>query len=299
MNASVQQSLVRGFDDWAPTVGATSSLVPGLTFVFHTAPTEPYVGIMDASLSLVITGEKRVVLGRHTFDYGGMHFLLTSVDLPVTAWVTQASPDEPYRGILLKVDLGLVRGLLAVVDHEVISEATPLGIAHADATPDLLEAVFRLCRLSERPKEIELFAEQIQREVIFRLITSPIGPHLRALASSQGTPAGVLRALDWLRKNYRERHSTQILAEIACMSVSTFHRHFRAITTMSPVQYRKHLQLNEARRLLILNGADAASVAYSVGYASPTQFSREYRRAFGQPPILSVATLRPKNGGGG
>ncbi|GGE85532.1 transcriptional regulator [Sphingomonas prati] len=266
--------------------------MPGLTFHRHTAPTPPHVGVMDASLSLVVAGRKRVVLGNHTFDYGSTQFLLTSIDLPVTAWVTQASPTAPYLGILLGIDLAVVRALLAVAGVEEIDAATPLGIARADVTADLLDPLLRLCRLDERPAEIGLFAESVQRELIYRLITSPIGPRLRTLASIEGTSSGVVRALDWLRQNFRERQSTHALAEIARMGVSTLHRHFKTITTMSPVQYRKHLQLNEARRLMIVSGLDAASAAYDVGYESPSQFSREYRRAFGQPPISSIAGLR-------
>jgi AraC-like DNA-binding protein len=292
MIESLQECLVTGFNRWAPDEGATSSQVPGLTFHRHTLPTAPHVGMMDASLSLVVAGKKRVVLGSHTFDYGSTQFLLTSVDLPVTAWVTQASPSEPYLGILLKIDLAAVRALLTVGCHETIGAATPLGIARADVTPDLLDPLFRLCRLDERPSEVDLFAEQVQREVIYRLITSPVGPRLRTLASIEGTSSGVVRALDWVRQNFRQRQSTDALAEIAGMGVSTLHRHFKAITAMSPIQYRKHMQLNEARRLMIVSGLDAASAAYDVGYESPSQFSREYHRAFGQPPISSVASLR-------
>jgi AraC-like DNA-binding protein len=292
MTASLRECLVAGFDRWAPNEGATSSRVRKLTFHRHTSPTAPYVGMMDASLSLVVAGKKRVVLGGHTFDYGSTHFLLTSVDLPVTAWVTQASPLEPYLGILLRIDLAVVRALLAVVNHEIIGAETPLGIARTDVTPELLDPLFRLCRLEERPSEIDLFAEQVEREVIYRLINSPIGPRLRTFASIEGTSSDVIRALDWLRQNFRERQSIASLAEIARMGVSTLHRHFKAITTMSPVQYRKHLQLHEARRLMIVSGLDAASAAFDVGYESPSQFSREYHRAFGQPPISSVASFK-------
>lgn len=292
MIEGLQQALAAGFERWAPDEGATASRVPGLTFHRHTAPTAPHVGLMDASLSLVVAGGKRVVLGSHTYDYGSTHFLLTSVDLPVTARVTGASPAEPYLGILLRIDLAAVRALLAVVDHGAIGTETPLGIARAEVTPDLLDPLFRLCRLDERPSEIALFAEQVQREVIYRLITSPIGPRLRTLASIDGASSGVVRALDWLKQNFRQRHTIDALAGIARMGVSTLHRHFKAITAMSPVQYRKHLQLNEARRLMIVTGLDAASAAYEVGYESPTQFSREYRRAFGQPPASSIATFR-------
>lgn len=292
MVEGLQQALAAGFDRWAPTEGATTSRVPGLTFHRHTSPTAPHVGLMEASLSLVVAGEKRVVLGSRTFDYGSAHFLLTSVDLPVTARVTRASPAEPYLGILLRIDLAAVRALLAVVDYEAIGAATPLGIARAEVTPDLLDPLLRLCRLGERPSEIALFAEQVQREVIYRLITSPIGPRLRTLASVDGTSSGVVRALEWLKQNFRQRQTIDTLAGIARMGVSTLHRHFKAITAMSPVQYRKHLQLTEARRLMIVTGLDAASAAYEVGYESPTQFSREYRRAFGQPPISSIANFR-------
>jgi AraC-like DNA-binding protein len=289
---NLRQSLAGGFDRWAPNEGATSSGVPGLTFYRHISPTAPHVGIVDASLSLVVAGRKKVVLGSHTFDYGSSHFLLTSINLPLTAWVTQASPSDPYLGILLRIELAAVRALLLVADHDEIGVAPPLGIARANVTSDLLEAMFRLCRLNERPSEIDLFAEPMQREVIYRLLTSPIGPHLRALASTDGTSGGVMRALDWLKQNFRERQSPGMLAEIAGVGVSTLYRNFKVVTAMSPVQYRKHLQLNEARRLMIVSGLDAASAAYDVGYESPSQFSREYRRAFGQPPTASVASLR-------
>jgi AraC-like DNA-binding protein len=288
----LQQSLVDGFKRWAPSEGATDSQVPGLTFHRHLSPTDPHVGIMEASLSVVITGRKRVVLGSNTYDYGSTHFLLTSIDLPVAAWVTQASPSEPYLGTLLRIDLSVVRTLTSEIKREKLGEAAPLGIASATVTPDLLEALFRLCRLAERRNEIELFAEPIQREIIYRLITSSVGSRLVALASMEGASSGVVRVLDWLRQNFRERRSTDDLAEIARMGVSTFHRHFKAITDMSPVQYRKHLQLNEARRLMIVSGLDAATAAYDVGYESPAQFSREYRREFGQPPLSSIVSFR-------
>ncbi|THV12483.1 AraC family transcriptional regulator [Rhizobium rhizophilum] len=288
----LQQSLVDDFKRWAPNEGATVSQVPGLSFHRHLSPTAPHVGIMEASLSLVITGRKRVVLGNNTYDYGSTHFLITSIDLPVTAWVTHASPIEPYLGTLLRIDLSVVRTLTSEIKSKKLGEATPLGIASATVTPDILEALFRLCRLTERPNEIELFAEPIKREIIYRLITSSVGSRLVALASKDGASSGVVRVLNWLRQNFRERRSTDDLADIARMGVSTFHRHFKAITDMSPVQYRKHLQLNEARRLMIVTGLDAASAAYDVGYESPAQFSREYRREFGQPPISSVVSLR-------
>lgn len=289
---SVRRSMIAGFDRWAPNEGATSAAVAGLTLHRHYAPTSPHAGVMDASLSLVVAGQKRVVLGDHTYDYGPTHFLLTSIDLPVTAHVTGATPAAPYLGILLSIDLALVRAVLADLDRELLDAPTPLGIASAAVTLDLLDAVHRLCRFQDQPDDIGALSETTQREIVYRLITSPIGSRLRALASTEGTSAGVIKALDWLRQNFRERQSTAALAGMSGMGVSTLHRRFRALTAMSPVQYRKQLQLNEARRLMIVAGLDAASAAYEVGYESPTQFSREYRRTFGQPPITSVAKLR-------
>ncbi len=295
---SFTRSLTDGFARWAPDEGVTYSRVVGLTFVRHTAPTPPYVGIMDASLSLVLSGRKRVVLGRHRFDYDRRQFLLTSVDLPVTACVIEASVAKPYLGLLLRIDLAQVRSLLAVMDHHRIGTASPLGAARAEVTADLLEPLLRLCRLAERPGEIDLFADQVLREVVYRLITSPVGPRLCALASMESASSGVVRALDWLQRNFRARHSVDALAGIAGMGVSTLHRHFKAITAMSPVQYRKHLQLTEARRLMMVCGFDAASAAYDVGYESPSQFSREYRRTFGRPPMSSVENLKRSLQGG-
>ena len=292
MPEQLRHRLAAGFERWAPDDGATPSAVRGLTFHRHTAPTEPHAGLMEACLSLVVAGEKRVVLGGRTFDYDSAHFLLTSVDLPVTAWVTRASAAEPYLGLLLRIDLAAVRSLLAIVDEAAIGIATPLGIARAAVTPDLLDPLFRLCRLGDRPREIPILAEQIQREVTYRLIVSPVGARLRGLASVEGASGGVMRALDWLKQNYRRRHTIETLAGIARVGASTLHRHFRAVTAMSPVQYRKHLQLNEARRLMVTAGLDAASAAYEVGYESPTQFSREYRRMFGRSPISDVMHMK-------
>lgn len=289
---SLRQALADGFARWAPAEGATTGQVPGLSLHRHSAPIPPFIGLMDASLSLVVAGGKRVILGNHRFDYGPSQFLLTSVDLPVIAGVIEASPEVPYLGLLLRIDLSVVRGLLAVIDHRSIGTPTQLGAARAAVTAELLEPVLRLCRLVERPGEVVLFAEQVQREVIYRLITSPVGPRLCALASSETTSGGVVRALDWLRQNFRVRHSTETLAGIAGMGVSTLHRHFKAITAMSPVQYRKHLQLIEARRLMVVCGMDAGTAAYEVGYESPSQFSREYRRAYGQPPVCHVMQVR-------
>lgn len=288
----MQQTLANGFSRWAPNEGATYTQVPCLTFHRHTSPTIPYVGMMEASLSLVISGRKRVVLGSNSYDYGSTHFLLTSIDLPVTAWVTQASVGDPYFGILLRIDLSLVRTLISEIPHETRGEAPLLGIASSAVTPDLLEALSRLCRLTERPNEIGLFAQPIQREIIYRLIMSPVGRRLVTLASMEGASSRIVRALDWLKQHFRERQSINDLADIAHMGVSTFHRHFKEVTGVSPVQYRKRLQLNEARRLMIVSGLDAASSAYDVGYDSPAQFSREYRREFGQSPISSVIGLR-------
>lgn len=288
----LQQILANGFDRWAPNEGATLTQVPGLAFHRHTSPTAPHIGMMEASLSLVISGRKRVVLGNNTYDYGSTHFLLTSIDLPVTAWVTQASVSEPYLGILLKIDLSIVRSLISEITKERLGEAPLLGIASSTVTPDLLEALFRLCRLAERPDEIDLFAQPIRREIIYRLIMSPVGARLVLLASMEGASSSIIRALEWLKQHFRERQSISHLADIAHMGVSTFHRHFKQVTGVSPVQYRKRLQLNEARRLMIVAGLDAASSAYDVGYESPAQFSREYRREFGQSPISSVIGLR-------
>ena len=286
----MDSGLHSAFDGWAEHEGATPSAVPGLTFHRHTSPTTPHIGFMEASLSWVVSGAKRVVLADRSYDYGPGHFLLTSVDLPVMACVPQASVHEPYRGLVLRIDMAAVRSLLAVVDQSRLGEEK-LGIGLAPATADLADALYRLCRLHERPEELRVFAESYHQEMLYRLITSAAGPRLCALASSEGVSAGIVRALEWLRRNYRESQPTEHLASLANMGKSTFHRRFKAITSMTPVQYRKHLQLNEARRLMVVDGLDASSAAYAVGYESSSQFNREYRRMFGLPPASSVAAI--------
>jgi AraC-like DNA-binding protein len=286
-----QNSFAADFDRWARREVATVTPIPGLTLYRHSAPTAPHPGVMEASLSVVISGRKRLGVGDRSYEYGRERFLLTSVDLPVTASVLEASADAPYRSILLSINLAAVRALLAEFTPPAQSAVQMDVVAMAEVTQDLLEPLLRLCRLSDRPAEIPVLAAQVQREILFRLIMSPVGPQLRGLASLDGVMRGVQRAVEWLRANFKRQGSIAELAEIANMGVSTLHRQFKMATSMTPLQYRKYLQLNEAHRLMAVDRLNAASVSYEVGYGSPTQFSREYRRLFGQAPKANVSAI--------
>jgi AraC-like DNA-binding protein len=267
--------------------------IGGLNLYRCTGVTPAYSTIYEPSLAVIVHGRKRVVVGDETYLYDESRFLLTAVDMPTIASVLDASPDWPHLSIMLKLDLEAARQLIADIDLAAI-ETSGAGAAMATgpATLELLDAVNRLIGLLETPRDIPILAGLIEREILYRLLTGPTGARLRQTVSL-GTQANrAARVIAWLRENYVLPVRVEALAEVAGMAVSTLHHHFRELTAMSPLQYQKHLRLHEARRLMLSEAIDAGSAALRVGYESPTQFSREYRRLFGAPPKRDVEALR-------
>lgn len=277
--------------DWQGQAFETG--IPGLTLYRVTEPSPPFSSIYEPSVALIIRGRKRVVAGAATLDYGESNYLLTAIDLPTTAQILEASQAEPYYGALLRLDLERLRNL--IVQHDVRPGAPPqgaMGIAVGTATAELYDALARLVALISTPRDIPFLAPHIHEEILYRLLGGEQGEYLRRIALSGTQTNRVAKAIAWLKQNYMAPLRVEQLAEIARMGVSTLHHHFRAMTAMSPLQYQKHLRLHHARELMLSEAADAATAAFRVGYESATQFSREYRRMFGAPPMRHIKAIQ-------
>ncbi len=267
--------------------------IPGLRLVRYEAPTEPMSGIYDPSLCLVVQGAKRVILEEDEYVYDANHYLVTSVGLPVVANVVEASPEVPLLGLVLEIDLRIVAQLMVDSSLPVANtKQSGRGMAVSEVCLPLLNAFLRLVDLLEHPEDTPILAPLIHKEIIYRLLTGEQGPRIRQIASSGSHSSQIARAMDWLRLNYAQQLKVEHLARQIGMSTSTFHHHFRAMTAMSPLQYQKKMRLLEARRLMLTEQQDATSAAIQVGYESPSQFSREYRRQFGAPPLRDIKKLQ-------
>ncbi|MFA5123631.1 AraC family transcriptional regulator N-terminal domain-containing protein [Zavarzinia sp.] len=271
--------------------GAAATAVPGLTLHRRTVAMEPGAFLYEPSFAFIVRGTKRVVLGEESYHYDQSHFLLTAVGLPTVAQVLGASAAEPYLSIRQDIDLQMARDLIAEVDQQAPAAAMGAGMAVGPVTPAFAEAVARLLDLLDRPAEIPILARSIQREILYRVLTGPVGGRLRQAVETGTQTNRVSAAIRWIRENFDRPLRIEDLAAVAGMGESTLHHHFRALTAMSPLQYQKHLRLHEARRLMIAERLDAGSAALRVGYESPTQFNREYRRLFGVPPKRDVRAI--------
>jgi AraC-like DNA-binding protein len=267
--------------------------IPGLKLHRRSSPTAPCSMTYEPGVTVIAQGRKRVELGRNIFIYDASRFLLTSVDLPVVSRVIEASAEVPCLALSLKLEMPMVRELLTR-DEIRVEEAPPdsPGMATGETTVEFLSACCRLLDLLRSPRDIPFLSGLIQREIIYRILRSAEGARLRAIATLGEQSHRTAKAIAWIGANYAKPLRVEDLAEIAGMGVSTLHHHFRTLTAMSPVQYQKQLRLQAARGRMLMDGLDAASAAFEVGYESASQFNREYSRFFGQPPMRDMRTLR-------
>lgn len=290
---SLRRLLAQRIGKLLPGDGEHYSNVPDLILVRRNSPCEAVSALYEPSLALPVQGRKRVILGTDRIEYDADHFLLTSVDLPTMSQVIEANPARPFLAIMLKLDLSIVQQVAADIDSQGITNGEPRSpMALGAVTADLLDAVIRLEALSDRPSDIPFMRKLLMREVIYRLLLSPAGAWLREIAMLGTRCNRIAGVIAWLRENHARPVRVEELAEMAAMGVSTFHHHFSGITRMSPLRFQKQIRLHEARRLLLTEPIDAATAALRVGYESPTQFNREYRRMFGNPPIRDIAAFR-------
>lgn len=278
-----------------PADGAHATDVAELTLFRASHRSEPVGVLYEPSLCLIAQGSKEVRLGDEAYRYDPAHFLLVSVDLPVSGCVTVATPDEPYLALRIGLDTGTVGELLADGAHTDAPAPAARGLAVSPVEPPLLDAVTRLVGLLDAPRDVITLAPLVLREITYRLLTGPQGAWLRQMAAVGAPAQRIARAIRWLRDHFAEPLRIESLARQAKMGASAFHQHFKTVTALSPLQYQKRLRLQEARRLMLGEGLDAAEAAYRVGYESPSQFSREYRRQFGAPPRADVAALRAES----
>jgi AraC-like DNA-binding protein len=251
----------------------------------------------EPTLAVIAQGVKETTLMGRTFTYGPGQFLVVSVDLPVIGHLVQASADKPFLAFVLALRPARIAALLLETAPAATPRAgpvnhTPAGIAVSDASPALLDAAGRLLALLDAPDDAAALATGVEREVLWRLLTGPQAAIVRQIGLADSRLAHVARAIRSICVHYDETLRVEELAELATMSVSSFHRHFRAITSMTPIQYQKQIRLREARARLLADPDDVTGVGYAVGYASPSQFSREYRRMFGVPPSHDALALR-------
>jgi AraC-like DNA-binding protein len=247
----------------------------------------------EPGVTVMGQGSKRVVLGQTTFLYGESRYLLTSVDLPIVSQIVEASEEAPCLAMSLKLEMPVIRELLSREEiHPAEAPSNSPAMATGALTAEFLSACCRLMDLLDTPRDIPFLSDLIQREIIYRILRGPEGVRLRAIATLGDQSHRTAKAIAWIRTNYAKPLRVEDLAEIAAMGVSTLHHHFRALTAMSPLQYQKQLRLHAARERMLVDGLDAASAAFRVGYESATQFNREYSRFFGQPPMRDIRTLR-------
>jgi AraC-like DNA-binding protein len=265
--------------------------IPALRLSRFSAPSELAGLVYEPSLCVVAQGAKEVLLADEAYRLDSAQFLLVSVDLPVAARIVEASPSRPYLAVRMSLETTMIGELLADGLTAAPLGSPTRGLAVTPVEAPLLDAVTRLVALLESPKDIAALSPLVLREITYRILTGPQGSRLRQMASSGAPAQRIARAVRWLKDNFADPLQVESLAKHVRMSSSAFHLHFKSVTAMSPLQYQKRLRLQEARRLLLGDGLDAAEAAFRVGYESPSQFSREYKRHFGESPMRDVERL--------
>jgi len=286
------QSLADRIARWAAGKNRLDTSIRGLSLHRWETPTEPTSYMLAPSICLIGQGRKRLFLGEDAYVYDADRFLITSVDLPVVTQIIEASAEKPYLGLTMELDLRVIAQLM-LNDHgaPASSSRERLGLAVSEVSPPLLDAFNRLLDLLQTPEDIAALAPLVQQEIFYRLLTGEQGPRLRQIASAGHHGYQIARSIDWLKDNFNKPLRIEQLASKAGLSTSAFHSHFRSTTGMSPLQFQKRMRLTEARRLMLTERLDASKAAFAVGYESPSQFSREYSRLFGQPPIRDIKNL--------
>ncbi|MEM7769328.1 MAG: AraC family transcriptional regulator [Cyanobacteria bacterium P01_A01_bin.37] len=278
--------------------GFHSTAIAQLDFMRDDASTM-ICNVYEPALAIIVQGNKKLLLGEETYHYGVAQYLVVSVELPVRGFIVEATPDQPYLGFLLKLSPLHLADIVAQIQSTIgtqprigTKESSCRGLFVSDVDLPLLDCAFRLTQLLDTPQDIPFLAPMIIREIYYRLLTGEQGDAIRQIATSGSNMQRIASVIELLKADFAQSLRVEELAEHANMSASSFHRHFKAVTSMSPLQYQKQLRLLEARRLMLAEDTDATHAAYQVGYESPSQFSREYSRMFGSPPIQDIQQLR-------
>lgn len=273
----------------------TETGIPRVAMVQGKIPEHELSAVYEPMVNLILQGSKSITVGEQTLHYDPATYFVMSIDLPAVGAVRPASTGEPYLAVALTLEPSLLAALLQDLP-ESAGDGTPgqrsvAGFSVAEVTPELMDAWVRMLRLMDRPSDIAALAPGYEREILYRVLQGPHGGMLRDIASPDSAMARVSLAIQWIRRDFALQLRVEDLADKAAMSVSAFHRHFKAVTALSPVQYQKRIRLLQARKLLVTGGRNVTTAALDVGYESPSQFSREYARAFGLSPARDSSRL--------
>ncbi|APQ59594.1 HTH-type transcriptional activator RhaS [Paenibacillus polymyxa] len=290
-----QQELTELIERHSLQNSAKETAIPSLFFYQHSSITEPAYRVYKPSFCVVVQGLKEILLAQERFEYGPSNYLIASMNLPVIGQIIKASADSPYLSLKLEFTQNQILEVLNDCDIKVTSKDNAkraLFVGWMESS--IQDAVLRLARLLDTPGEIPFLAPLYTREILYRLLQGPYGVELAQIAVEGSSTYRIREAIDHIVRNWDQSFRIEDLADTASMSVSSFHRHFKEVTAMSPIQFQKQLRLQEARRILLAESADAADVAFRVGYESSSQFSREYSRMFGAPPRADIKRLKEK-----
>jgi AraC-like DNA-binding protein len=268
----------------------TETGIPRLAMVQGKIPEHDLAALYDPMINLILRGSKSMTVGDRTLHYDPATYFVMSVDLPAVGSVHPATTGEPYLAVSLTLDPAIIAGVLAAAPASV-GRTSGQGFSVAAVTPELLDGWVRLLRLTTTPEDIPVLAPAYEREILYRVLQGPQGWMLRDIATPDSSLSRIHAAILWIRENFTQPLRIEALADRVAMSVSAFHRQFKAVTNMSPLQFQKTIRLMHARRLMITEALSAASVSVRVGYESPSQFNREYSRLFGQSPARDTAEL--------
>lgn len=286
-------SLIHLLAQYAHHEGTNSTVIPGVDIFKASSITTPLPVVYQPSLCVLVQGQKRVFMGQDVFVYDAGQFLTVTVDLPLQSQITEATATSPYLLLKMGIDAAIIAELLPHTHHDKQGHtADGKGLFVGDIDPPTAGAIMRLAELLETPADIPVLGESFKREVLYRVLRGEFGSLIAQLAMKGSHLQRINKALQLIKQQYNEPLSVSALAELAGMSVSSFHTHFKNVTGLSPLQYQKSLRLLAARNLMAAEDLDAASSAYRVGYESASQFSREYARMFGNPPARDISLLK-------
>ncbi len=293
---STREALAALIERFTPAEGAHETCCGPRVGLYRVhQPSEPMYAVHEPAFCVLAQGRKRVLVGDTVHHYDSRNFFLAAVDVPVAGQVVEASPEAPYLSFRITLDPTLVSEMIMEAGLAARLDAVaPLvgGMSAGSMTPALFDAVCRMVSLMDTPQDAPMLAPLIEREILYRLLTGEHGPRLAQIARRDGRLRQVNRAIGWIKRNFDQPFSIDAVADEARMSASALHQHFKAVTSLSPLQYQKQIRLQEARRLILVQRLDAATAGHTVGYDSPSQFSREYARLFGAPPLRDVTRLR-------
>lgn len=287
------QQLARLIRCHAPASGTYQTEVPSLSLMHASHLSEPLESIYKPSVCVVAQGAKIASLANETFRYDPSTYLVTSVELPITGRIVDASPDIPFLGLKLTFDADVIIEIVKKMNRLAsVPTEGGRGVTVNQISPELLETIVRLVQMLDTPEDIPVLAPLVTREVLYRMLQGEQGALLYQFAINGSHAYNIAQAIRLINRQYDHPLSVEQLAKSVNMSVSAFHKHFKRVTAMSPLQYQKTIRLQEARRLMVTESVQASDAAFRVGYESPSQFSREYTRMYGQPPMMDVQKLR-------